>query len=233
MDTIERRFDPDIAYQPDLAYQDVSRWAALVGAGAVTLYGLSRRDRAGAIIALVGGAMLIGAARGSSWIDDWLGIESFDGAGGEANVLRGRAVRVAHSVVVDRPVDVVYHYWRDLENLPRFMRHLVSVEALPSGRYRWVAKAPVGTVEWDAEILEEQVPWLISWRSLPGSRIDNAGSVRFSPNASGIGTEVRVELAYKPPAGSLGAVAARLMGEEPHVQVREDLERFREILETG
>ena len=212
---------------------DMERWVSLVGGGLLALYGITRRDKTGLAMTLLGGAVALRAVQGHSAAYERFGIRSFSGAGGENNSIRGQAVRVERSITVDRPIDEVYHFWRDLENLPRFMEHLIHVRLLPTGRYRWVAKAPMGKVEWDAEILEEQVPWLISWRSVDDSAIDNAGSVRFSQAPGGRGTQVRVELAYKPPAGVVGAMVARLLGEEPSVQVRDDLARFKEIMESG
>lgn len=212
---------------------DTERWVSLLGGSLLALYGITRHSKTGLAMALLGGAVALRAVKGHSGTYQRLGMRSFSGAGGERNSIRGPAVRVERSITVDRPVEEVYRFWRDLENLPRFMEHLIDVRMLPSGFYRWVAKAPMGTVEWDAEILEDQVPWLISWRSVEGSAIDNAGSVRFSQSAGGQGTEVRVELAYKPPAGAMGALVARLLGEEPSVQVRDDLERFKEIVESG
>lgn len=217
---------------PTINLSDSERVVSVMGGGLLALYGLGRRDRLGIAIALLGGVVALRGARGHSDLYERMGVQAFSGAEGEGNAIRGPAIRVDHAIVVDRPVDEVYRFWRDFENLPRFMDHLVSVERLPSGLYHWVAKAPVGTVEWEAEILEEQVPWLISWRSVEGSQVDNAGSVRFSPSDGG-GTEVRIEIAYKPPAGALGAVVARWLGEEPGVQVRDDLERFKQIVESG
>jgi uncharacterized membrane protein len=138
------------------------------------------------------------------------------------------------SVTIGRPRDEVYKFWRDFENLPTFMQHLVSVTATGDGRSRWVAKAPAGTtVEWTAEITEDRAGSLITWHSLAGSDIANQGSVRFEDAPADRGTEVRVELSYDAPAGSAGAVIAKLFGEEPGQQLRDDLRRFKQVMETG
>jgi len=210
---------------------DVERWSSLVGGALLAAWGLRRRDPLGFAAALLGGAVALRGAHGHSGIYDRLGVRKFSGARGTGNVIRGQAVRVERSITVRRPMDEVYRFWRAFENLPRFMEHLEEVRPLGGGLYRWVARGPFGAVTWDAEIIEEQVPWLISWQSIPGSQVGNAGSVRFSPAAAG-GTEVRVELAYKPPAGVLGAAVARLLGREPAIQVDADLRRFKEILEA-
>ena len=195
-------------------------------------YGLRRRDPAGWLVAAIGGAIALRGASGHSTIYQRFGVSPFDGDGTAASV-HGTGIRVRRSITVDRPLNEVYAFWRRLENLPSFMRHLVRVSALGPNRYRWEAKAPLGTVSWDAEIIEEDAPWLIAWRSLPGSQVDNAGSVHFQNTREGHGTEMLVSLAYKPPAGPVGALVARLLGEEPHVQVREDLERFKRMLESN
>ncbi len=142
-------------------------------------------------------------------------------------------LHVKKSVTVNRSREDVYRFWRKLENLPRFMYHLESVEAAGDKRSHWVAKAPAGTsVEWDAEIVEDRPNEIISWRSLAGSGIKNAGSVRFVEAPGDRGTEVHVELQYEAPAGSVGAVIAKLFGEEPAQQIRDDLRRFKQVMET-
>jgi uncharacterized membrane protein len=128
----------------------------------------------------------------------------------------------------------VYRFWRNFENLPRFMDHLEAVTVIDETRSHWVAKAPVGTrVEWDAVIHNEIEEELIAWRSLPGSDVSNAGSVHFSPVGDGNRTEVSVVLSYEPPAGKVGAAVAKLLGEEPATQVEDDLRRFKQVLEAA
>jgi uncharacterized membrane protein len=145
-----------------------------------------------------------------------------------------RAVRVEQAITVNRSVDEVYRFWRNLENLPRFMRHLESVKSLGGNRSRWRAKAPAGmTVEWDAEIVEDRASERIAWRSIPRSDVENEGSVRFEMAPGARGTEVHVRLLYTPPGGAIGRGVAWLFGEEPKQQIREDLRRFKQILETG
>jgi uncharacterized membrane protein len=146
-------------------------------------------------------------------------------------VRRGEGIKVDRSITVNRPREEVYRFWRQLENLPRFMDHLESVTVLDEDLSHWVAKGPAGTrVEWDASIHNEIENELIAWRSLSGSDIDNAGSVHFIP--AGDGTEVRVVLRYDPPAGKVGAAVAKLLGEEPELQIEEDLRRFKQVVEA-
>lgn len=145
-----------------------------------------------------------------------------------------RPIRVEKVIAIDRPANELYSYWRNFENLPRFMRHLESVRQTGQNRSHWRAKGPAGTsVEWEAEIVDDQPNELISWRSLPGADIDNSGSVRFERAPGGRGTFVRVKMQYDPPGGLFGATIAKLMGEEPSVQVQRDLYRFKQVMETG
>lgn len=143
-------------------------------------------------------------------------------------------IHTKRSVTVRQPLETVYAFWRDFENLPRFMRHLESVTVTGARRSHWVAKAPAGkSVEWDAETLEERENELISWRSVPGSDVYNAGTVRFQAAPGGRGTEVRVELEYDPPFGKLGSKVAMLFREEPGQQVQDDLRHLKQVLEIG
>ena len=154
-----------------------------------------------------------------------------DGDGSES-VERGR-VPVNKSVIINASPEEVYQFWHDFENLPRFMRYLESVKVTGGGRSHWVAKAPGGTVEWDAEITEDRPNQLIAWRSLEGSEVDNSGTVRFEQATGGRGTVVRVELDYRPPGGAAGALVAKLLGEDPDGQMQIDLRRLKQVLEVG
>jgi uncharacterized membrane protein len=147
---------------------------------------------------------------------------------------RSQRIQVEQVVTVNRSIHEVYSFWRDFANFPRFMAHLERVEVLDGRRSRWTATAPAGmTVHWDAEIIQDRDAEWLAWRSLPGSQVENSGSVRFTPAPGARGTEVRVQLEYVPPAGRLGRIVAMLFGEEPRQQVREDLRRFKQLMEAG
>jgi uncharacterized membrane protein len=143
-------------------------------------------------------------------------------------------IEVTEAITINRARDEVYDFWHNFENLPRFMTHLETVQVIDERRSHWKAKAPGGaTVEWDAETLEDRPGELIAWRSLPDSQVPNSGSVRFREAPGGRGTEVIVNLRYQPPGGRLGAVIAKLFGEEPSQQVKGDLRRFKQVMELG
>jgi len=141
---------------------------------------------------------------------------------------------IVRSVTIALPPDAVYRFWRQLENLPTFMRHLESVRMLDERRSHWTARAPLGaSVEWDAEIMEDIPGERIAWESVEGSDIWSAGSVEFRTAPAERGTEVVVRLRYAPPGGPAGAAVAKLLGEEPQMQIAGDLRRLKQILETG
>lgn len=143
-------------------------------------------------------------------------------------------IHVSDRVLIGRPAEEIYRFWRDFKNLPRIMNHLESVEVFDGQRSRWKAKGPIGKpIEWEAEITADQPNQLIAWRSTEGSAIENSGSVRFETAPGGRGTFVRVALRYSPPGGPLAATIAKLFGEEPRLQLKDDLHRFKQVLETG
>jgi uncharacterized membrane protein len=145
-----------------------------------------------------------------------------------------RGIHVTRSITVNRPVGEVYAFWRDFAQLPRFMRHLESVQVTGERRSHWKAKAPAGmSGEWDAELVEDRPDELIAWRSLEGADVDNAGTVRFRPAPGDRGTEVTVELRYDPPGCVVSEKLAKLFREEPEQQVRDDLAAFKQVMETG
>jgi uncharacterized membrane protein len=142
-------------------------------------------------------------------------------------------VKIIKSCTINRRPEELYQFWRHFENLPRFTKHLVSVTEKSEKESHWVAKAPGGPAEWDAEIINEHPNSLIAWRSKPGTEVPNAGSVRFEFAPGGQGTEVTISLEYRPPVGALGRFVAKLHGEEPERQVEEDLRRFKALMEIG
>ena len=188
-------------------------WLPVVAVGAVTAYAVTRRQ----------GHRATGYGTGVI----------ADRESDTRQQLGGRAgIHVEESVTVYRSLPAVFRFWRNLENLPTFMKHLESVSEREGGITHWIARGPAGMrVEWDARIINEIDNKLIGWQSLEGSSISTAGSVNFRETPRG--TEVRVHLQYNPPAGRLGAAVAWLFGEEPNLQVREDLRRFKQLIETG
>ena len=209
------------------------RWLSLAGGGALSVLGFDGRGPS-LLSSLVGGYLLYRAATGNCMLYQALGVSTSESTVPQTAVTAGHGTRVEHAVTVMRPAREVYDFWRDFENLPRFMTHLVDVETSTNGKSHWVAKGPLGTkVEWDAEVIVDIPGEAIGWKSLDGSDVNTAGSVRFRELSHDRGTEVRVNLKYDPPAGKVGIAIARLFGESPETQIRDDMRRFKELLEAG
>lgn len=207
--------------------------SGVAGAAAIG-YGLRRR-RLRALLLPLGVGLVRRAVRGRCEINRALGRNTAEGEGRSgpiASLSAGEGRRIEQAVVISRPRDELFRFWRQLDNLPRFMDNLESVTVLEGRRSHWVAKGPAGTrVEWDAEIHNEIEGELLAWRSLPGSEVDQAGSVHFTPAHNG-GTEVRVVMRYAAPGGKLGEAAAHLLGDDPEQQVADDLRRFKQVMEV-
>jgi uncharacterized membrane protein len=162
------------------------------------------------------------------------GVTALDVLSSRQNEEHRGPIDFRESITVNRSREDCYQFWRNFENLPRFMKHLESVRQLDDRRSEWVAKAPAGTqVKWTAEITADDEANRISWKSLPGADVDNEGTVHFQNGAGGRGTVIRVSIRYSPPAGRVGAMVARLFGEEPEQQIRGDLRRFKQMMELG
>jgi len=206
----------------DVTVSETERWTAALGGAALAMYGLSQRSFLGSILAAGGGALVLGA------------VISPTARGTKTSLGGTRGVLVDESVAIARHHDELYRFWRELDNLPRFMQHLVSVTTLDARRSHWVAVAPAGrTVEWDAEIIADEPNELIGWRTLDGADVVSAGSVHFKPTGKEEETVVHVRLQYEPPAGKLGAAIAWMFGDAPSQSIHEDLRRFKALMEAG
>jgi uncharacterized membrane protein len=210
------------------------RWVSGLAGLALVGIGVPRR-RLRSVLLPLGGSLLARAITGRCPVNRAIGRNTAldeERTSPVASLRRGEGTRVEQSIGVDRPPNDLFRFWRNFENLPRFMDNLESVRVLDDRVSHWVAKGPAGTrVEWKAEIHNEIENQLIAWRSLAGSEVDHAGSVHFTPAANG--TEVRVILRYSPPAGKFASVVAKLAGEDPEQQVADDLRRFKQVMEAG
>lgn len=208
-------------------FQPTERWLLVaLGAGLATLgvgggpgkLGLGRLALAGTGITLAGVAL-----RGSNPLATALKIREND---------QGETL-VSDAVTVGQPPEALYAVWRELENLPALMSHLQEVRVLDGRNSRWTVKGPLGDVSWDAELTAEEPGKRLAWQSLPGADIENSGEVLFRPAPGERGTEVVVRLKYTAPGGTLGPVIARMLGQEPSQQLRDDLMRFKREQELG
>lgn len=144
---------------------------------------------------------------------------------------KGRPGHMRKTMRINRPPQEVYEFWRNLENLPRFIPHLESVTRLSENRSRWVARGAAGaTVEWEAETLVD-TPEKISWKSVEGSQVNTTGTVEFRPSGGGNATDLRVTLTFAPPVG--GAIAAKMAYPYVSSQLENDLQNLKQMLEGG
>ena len=138
------------------------------------------------------------------------------------------------AVLINRPRDDLYAFWRDLTNMPTFSETVKSVELLESGRSRWIVAGPADKdIELTSEITEDVSGERIAWTSSKDSDVDHEGWIEFRDNAFGRGTEVRLFISYDPPSGVIGKVVAKVMQREPRLQARRELRRFKQLMETG
>ncbi|WP_428938658.1 SRPBCC family protein [Fontivita pretiosa] len=225
--------------QPDKSRQinvsNTERMWSMIGGSAVALFGLARGRLSGLALAGLGGMLLYRGFTGYCPLNAAIGRNSAESQGpAEPEQYFTHGIHVEHCVTVNRPAEELFQFWRNFENLPRFMQHLESVKCLDASRSQWVARAPAGfTVQWDAQIINEEPNTLIAWRSLGATDVDNAGSVRFVSAPGDRGTEVHVVLDYIPPAGKFGSLIASLFGKAPEQQIRQDLRRFKQLMEAG
>jgi uncharacterized membrane protein len=216
-------------YQPhsDINVGPAERSVSILSGLGLAFWALLRPSKTSLPAGLMGGYLMYRGMTGKCTVYKALDIQrGDDSARGEVKVVR--------SMTVGLPREEVYAYWRKLENLPLFMEHLQDVQVTGERTSHWTARGPLGIqIDWDAEILEDRPGEEIMWRSLEGSEIENSGVVRFKDAPGGRGTEVYVSLSYRPPVGSASSAIAKLLGEEPDIQVREDLRHFKQILESG
>jgi uncharacterized membrane protein len=141
---------------------------------------------------------------------------------------------IKRSVTVNRPVDEVYAFWKNFENMPKFMKHLDSVQSTGENTSRWTAGSSQGlSVAWEVQLVEDRPNQLLSWQTIGVSDVTGTGRVEFTPAPGGRGTEVRADISYQPPGGALGAKIARVFRDIPGVKIENQLNTFKQIIETG
>jgi uncharacterized membrane protein len=214
----------------------VERAASVVAGGALLAYGLKQGGVGGTLLSILGGGMLVRGATGHCHVYDALGVDTKEldrrSPFKKSSLLTGK-VHVTKALTINKSQAELYEFWRNFENLPIFMRHLEAVTKTDEKLSHWKAKAPLGqTVEWDAELTSDVPNEKIGWKSLEGAFIPNSGVVEFLPTIER-GTEVKVTMIYEAPGGKIGEWIAWALGEEPGIQIAQDLRRFKSLMETG
>ena len=207
----------------------LERWGSVAIGAALMAYGLKRKTKSRLAPAAAGAALLYRGTTGRCPVYERMGIDRND----TRVALSGpRGFHVHESIRIEQPAEDLYRFWRNLENLPKFMTHLEQVIDLGNQHSHWVAKGPAGIpVEWDAEIINDVPNKVIGWRSLPSSDFVTAGSVHFDGSGDGRSTLITVHLQYAPPGGKLGKLVAQLFGDDPSQAIAEDLRRLKRLLD--
>lgn len=222
---------PDVetlSHDLEMNVSEGERFASGLLAASLAAAALARGGAARWILLLAGGALARRAFTGRCPLYARLDL---DRRHARAGVSGNRGVRIESAVEIECPAATLFRFWRHLEGLPQVMRHVKSVERRGGKRSHWEVEGPAGqTLEWDAEIINEEEGRLIAWKSLPGATVSNAGSVWFEPVAGGA-TRVKVAMEFDPPAGAVGLAVAQLFGRSPSADLAEDLQRFKDFAE--
>lgn len=208
----------------------VERNASMVSGAVLAMSGISKLKQKKVLpgLAMVAAASMF-LYRGKTGHCDMYQAIGVDTAGSEDTGLTIEKV-----MTINRPPQDVYKFWRNFENLPKFMQHLEMVQSTGNSTSHWKAKGPGNlTVEWDAEMLEDNPGQRISWRSIKDAKIPNEGNVEFHEAPAGRGTELKVKIQYYPPGGVAGKIAAQVVHGLNAQQIEDDLRRLKQILETG
>ncbi|MEO6588455.1 MAG: SRPBCC family protein [Pyrinomonadaceae bacterium] len=214
------------------------RVISTLAGGSLIAYGIKRKDWLGALLGVVGGGLALRGATGHCQVYDALDVDTNKNSFLEKGISKAKdwfsqKTEVVKSVTINKSADELYSFWRNFENLPKFMHHLEAVKVIDDKKSEWTAKAPLGyEAHWSAMITEDKKNEKIAWRSVEDSEIPNSGKVEFLPTVNR-GTEVKVTVRYEPPAGKLGALASYFLTEEPDTQIAEDLRRFKSLMEAG
>ncbi|WP_166670778.1 SRPBCC family protein [Olivibacter sp. XZL3] len=153
----------------------------------------------------------------------------------EVNTNETHNINIRSSFIINKPREELYKYWRNLANLPTFMEHLKSVTVHDNNRSTWIAELPGShrEITWDAEIVKDEPNKLIGWQSLTNPFISSAGKVVFKDAPKNQGTELTVVFSYRPPSGIVGEGMAKLLNRSFAHMIRNEVRRFRQMMETG
>ncbi len=220
--------DPPASGSSRVNVGPTERALSVAGGAVMTYFGLRKPSAGGMALALLGGSLLYRGATGYCSINAAFGRDT-------ANQHHGDGLVISRSVTINKPREQVYAYWRRLENLPQFMKHLARVTQLDNQKSHWEAEIPgnLGTLEWDATITAETPGERIAWQSVAEATVDNAGEVIFRDAPGDYGTELHATISYRPPVGDVGKAIAGLFNKRFEEMIKADLQRFKRMVETG
>ena len=218
---------------------DAQRLVSAIAGVGLLMEGWRRKSVSGGVLAAGGAALLYRAATGYCPALGALGVDmrglSDTSRLGRRKVHSDQATKIHRSIEINRQPSELYRFWRALDNLPRIMSHLESVQVINDRMSHWIVRTLPGmpTIEWDAEIINDVENERIGWRSLHDAVVDHAGSVEFEAIGDGRSTRLTVKLQYAPMAGRLGSAVAKFIGQDPESKIAEDLRLFKESMEAG
>jgi len=228
------QIEPEVSGSSRINVGQTERILSAAGGSLLLAYGLRKGTLGGLLLAVAGGSLIYRGASGYCPLNNAIGRNT-----AEPGEVTG-SIEIARSLTINKPRAEVYAYWRQLENLPRFMFHLKEVKQYDPKHSHWVAQVAdgklakaLGTVEWDAQIVEEVENERLVWKSVEGASVDNAGEVRFIDAPGNQGTEVHATIQYRPPAGGLGSAVMKLFNPAFKEMIKQDLRRFKQLMETG
>jgi uncharacterized membrane protein len=195
-------------------------------AGSLLLYFVTKKHKADSLLLLGGGYLLYRAVSGHCPLTS--AFKSRRGARQASNI------NVRAEVVVNRSRSEVYAFWRNLENLPLFMKHLDHVDEIDSTTSVWELKMPagLGDVRWEVKIVKEEKDTELSWHSVPGAAIENTGKINFS-DTPGRSTRIDMMISYRAPMGVIGERVARLLTPVFREKIEADLNNFKHYIENA
>lgn len=223
---------PGRVQDPRLNLEPADRAISAAAGAALSVAALRSRGLPAVLLGLAGGLLMTRAATGFGPLTRFAGPGPDDRAAAKAAGWPAASVK-SRAVTINAPRDDIYRYFRDFANLPRFMENVRAVEVHDQYRSHWRVAAPMGEVEWEAEVTADQPGERIAWATRDGADIPNQGEIVFRDAPGGRGTEVHGVLAYAPPLGTVGVIAAKLTQKEPGIQLRRDLKRLKALFEAG
>lgn len=197
------------------------RMVSMFLSGALISWGLRKPSKAKF---LYGAYMAYRAASGRCLLYEQLGIDA----------KRPRAVNIRGEFEIEKPASEVYTYWRNLNNLPGSIRHLLDVKVIDENLSHWKSNVMgnLFSIDWDAEIVKDEPGHFISWQSSPGALIHHVGKVEFTPGPDGRSTILKVTLSYRPPAGGVGIGLAKLMNPYLEGLLKKEIKSFKHTIEN-
>lgn len=212
------------------------RWVAILGGTALGLAGVRRGDWAGVALAALGGGLFLAGAAGLPVGQPVRRVRdaALPEVAGLLSAMDRTPTTTQANVTISAPPEKIFRFWRNFGNLTKLFGHLDAVEVLSDTESCWRAHGPGGLrVVWHSALDRVRENELIAWHTLEDADLPHRGSFLLKPAPGGRGTEVRLTLVYRPPAGQGGRAVARLFGAAPEQQAREALRRLKTIMETG